>query len=133
MRGDQLNAALGQTCIERITIVSFFLDQMRWSSIDKTLGESGFNKGDFMRRSTRNMNGDRKASTVCHGHGLHTFAPLGLSSTSPPSFATTKVPSMKHSETSSPPRSRRSVASACRMRSKTPERTHGWIWRWHVW
>jgi hypothetical protein len=126
MWGNQLDPLLGQALIERVAIVGFVPNEMLWLSIDHTRGESWLNKGDFMRRSSLNVDGERKTSTVCHGHDLHTLAPLGRSHPAPPFLATTKVPSMKHSERSNAPRSRRSVAKACRSRSKTPERTQCW-------
>jgi hypothetical protein len=132
-RCDQLDASLGQWLVEWIAIVGCIPDQMRRSSLDTTPGERGFNKGDLMRRSTRHVDGDRKTSTVCHGHDLRALAPLGRSSTSAPFWATTKVPSMKHSDRSMPPRSRRSVAKAWRIGWNTPECTHCCKRRWHVW
>jgi hypothetical protein len=47
-----------------------------------------------MRRSRRNVDGDRKTMTVCHCHDLRTFPALGLSNVPAPLFATTKKPSM---------------------------------------
>jgi hypothetical protein len=105
MRRNQFHPLFGQVRIERVAIVSFVPDHMFMLSIDNTRGESRFTKGDFVRRSTRNMDGDRKASAVYHGHDLCTFAPLGRSHPAPPFFATTRVPSMKHSDRSSPPHS----------------------------
>jgi hypothetical protein len=85
-----------------------------------------------MRRSTGHVDGDRKTSAVCHCHELRTLAPLGRTHAEPPFFATTKVPSMKHSLRSSLPRSRRSSANTCRIRANTPVRDHCWCRRWQV-
>lgn len=85
-----------------------------------------------MRTSTCCAYGDRKTSTVCHCHEFRTFAPLGLSHLSPPFLAPTKVPSIKPSLTSIPPRSYRSCAKPCRSCSITPNRTHRWKRRWQV-
>ena len=100
MWGKQLNPLRGQARVERVNIVAFIPDQMCWSSINKTRGESWFNKGDFMRRSRLNVDGERKTSAVCNCHDLRTLAPLGLSHPEPPFLATMKVPSMKHAERS---------------------------------
>ena len=70
---------------------------------------------------------------VCHSHDLRTFAPLGLSHAEPPFFATTKVPSIKHSDRSSLPRFRRSSANASNTALSVPEPTHSWNRRWQVW
>jgi hypothetical protein len=66
--------------------------------LSRTCGKRWGHKGDFMRRSTCNVNGERKTKAVCHGHDLRTLAPLGLSHTTPAVFATTKVPLMKHAD-----------------------------------
>jgi hypothetical protein len=119
-RGDHRNPRVGQAFIAGITIVSFVPDQTGRSSSDRTRGERWCHKGDFMRRSACNVDGDRKTSAVCNCHDLRPFAPLGLSHPAPPFFATPKGPSMKHSDRSSPPRSWRSVAKVRRMWSSTP-------------
>jgi hypothetical protein len=105
-QADQLHSSFGPAGSERITLVGFLSDQRLRLSIDNTLGESGFNKGDSRRRSTRIVASDL--------------------------FTITKVPSMKHSESSSPPRARRAVASACLMCLTAPERTRCRHRRWHV-
>jgi hypothetical protein len=85
-----------------------------------------------MRRSTFQVNGDRKTRAVCHCHDLRTFAPLGLSHCPSPFLADTNVPSMKHSDRSSWPRSFKSSASAVRILSNTPSRCHSWKRRCQV-
>jgi hypothetical protein len=86
-----------------------------------------------MGRSAFNVSGDRKTSSVCDGHDLGAFAALCLADSKTPFFAGTKVPSMNASRISIPPRSYRSCASSWAMRRKTPNRTHCWNRRWHVW
>jgi hypothetical protein len=88
---------------------------------------------DFMRTSRLCVDGERKTSAVCHCQELRTFAPLGLSHRTPPFFATTNVPSMKHSDRSNSPRSHRSWAKVSKTRRSTPARTHCWKRRWQVW
>jgi hypothetical protein len=82
-RADQLHSSFGPAGSERITLVGLLSYQRLRLSIDNTLGESGFNKGDSRRRSTRIVDGDGKASAVCHCHDPRTFAPLGLSPIAP--------------------------------------------------
>src|SRR6478672_8945679 len=95
--------------------------------------ESVLHKGDFMWRSTFNVYGEWKRRAVSNDHNLCILAPLGLSKAEAPFFATTKVPSMKHSDKSMSPRSSKSLARVCSTWSSTPERTHSWKRRWHVW
>jgi hypothetical protein len=86
-----------------------------------------------MGRSALNVSGDRKTSSVCDGHDLGAFAALCLADSKTPFFAGTKVPSMKASRMSIPPRSDRSSASSWAMRLKTPDRAHCWNRLWQVW
>jgi hypothetical protein len=86
-----------------------------------------------MRRSTLCVNGERKTIAVCHCHELRTLAPLGLSDSCAPFLATTKVPSIKHSDKSRPPRTRRSSARVSSTRLSRPSLTHCWNLRWQVW
>ncbi len=133
VRSNQVDTLGLQRLIKRIGVVRFVSDELLGSTFHKPCLESVVHKGDFMRRSTFNVDGEWKRSRVCNDHDLCTLAPLGLSDTAAPFFATTKVPSMKHSDRSIFPRSSRSRAKACSTRSSTPERTHMWKRRWHVW
>jgi hypothetical protein len=86
-----------------------------------------------VRRCTCDMYGDRKTSAVCNCHDLSPLAALRFPDAGPPFLAPTKVPSMKPSRRSMPPRSRRSLASAARIVSNVSSATHSWNLRWHVW
>jgi hypothetical protein len=86
-----------------------------------------------MGRSAFNVSGDRKTSSVCNCHDLGSLAALCLANRKTPFFAGTKVPSIKASRMSIPPRSYRSCASSWAMSRKTPRRTHCWNRLWHVW
>src|ERR1035438_648935 len=110
-RADSFGAMWGNHCdpllrklgIEFIAIVRLVTDQSVRGIGDKPAFNSILDKGDFMWRSRCNVYGDRKTMAVCHSHDLRTFAPLGLSHCEAPFFATTKVPSMKHSDRSNLP------------------------------
>ncbi len=130
---NQLDTLRLERRIKRIGVVRFVSDELLGCGYSKSSIQSCSNKGDFMRRSTLNVYGEWKRRAVCNDHDLCTFAPLGLSNASAPFFATTKVPSMKHSDKSISPRSSKSRAKACNTWSSTPERTHIWKRRWHVW
>ena len=74
-----------------------------------------------------------KTGAICHCHELCTFAPLGFSHPSAPFLTMTKLPSMKHSVRSKPPRSFTSLTKARKISSKTPFATHSWKRRCQVW
>jgi hypothetical protein len=108
---NQFNAALCQLLIERITVVGAIPNKSLGSSHGDGFIEGSFDKGDFMWASRSRVHGEWKTMSVSNNHELRTLAPLGLSHFGSPFFATTKVPSMKHSE-----RSIRPVSSRCRAR-----------------
>lgn len=120
MRRDQFNALGSEFLIERITVVGTIPDKSSGSSHGEGFSERRLDKGDFMWRSRSRVHGEWKTSSVCNNHELRTLAPLGLSNFEPPFFATVKVPSMKHSERSMPPRSSRSRATASNSFLSTP-------------
>jgi hypothetical protein len=99
VRRYHLDALLLEPLVKRITVIGFVSDEPLGSSLNKRCSESRLNKGDFMWRSTFNVNGEWKRRAICNllctCHDLRTFAPLGLSNATAPFFATTKVPSMK--------------------------------------
>ena len=76
-----------------------------------------------MWRSRSRVHGEWKTCSVRNDHELRTFAPLGFPHFKAPFFATTKVPSMKHSAKSIRPRSSRSRANASRILRSTPALT----------
>ena len=98
----------------------------RRARVRRSAGSARSTRVTSCGRSTCCAYGDWKTMTVCHCHELRTFAPLGFSHLFAPFLAPTKVPSTKHSLTSIPPRSCKSVARAARTRSKVPSRTHCW-------
>ena len=132
VRGDHLDAVFAQPLIEWITVVGAVTDEPSGCSSNVTCCQSWFDKGDFMRRSSFKVQGERKTNRVCHRHDLATFAALGLSHARPPFLATMKVPSMKHSLKSNSPRSCRSRASASSTLRNAPDLTQLWKRRWQV-
>ena len=133
MRRNQLNPNFSQLLIERVTVISFIADQFFRHLLDQSTIERFSNKSDFMRRSTRCVNGERKTSAICHCHELRTFAPLGLSNPEAPFLAETNVPSIKHSDKSNLPRVCKSSAKASRIRRSVPSLAQSWKRRWQVW
>ena len=133
MRRDHLNALHLQLGIERVGIIGTVADQSSRLSTSETRRKSVSDKGDFMRCSTRMVGGDRKTSSVCHHHEFRAFAPLSFTNSEPPFLATMNVPSIKHSDRSISPRTRKSSAKASRIRRKVPSRAQVWKRRWQVW
>jgi hypothetical protein len=133
VRRDHLDALLSKFRIQRIRVVSFVSDQSFGLLGGKTLKESLSDKGDFMRRSRRRVDGEWKTRRVCHRHELRAFTPLSLSHFCAPFLATINVPSIKHSERSSSPRVRKSSARTSSTWRSVPSRDHCWNRRWHVW
>src|SRR5437868_12479560 len=83
VRRDQLNTAHGEFQVERVGVISLVADQACGLSGDKTLKESFSDKGAFMRRSRRRVDGEWKTSIVCHHHEFRAFTPLSLPTASP--------------------------------------------------
>ena len=133
VRRNHLDGYARQLRIQRIRIIGFIANQAFRLVIGKALDDSSSHKGDFMRRSRRRVDGDRKTSAVCHCHELRTLAPLGLSDFCAPFLATMNVPSMKHSDNSKSPRWRRSSAKVSSARARRPSLHHCWKRRWQVW
>ncbi len=71
--------------------------------------------------------------SVRNGHDLGPFPAFRLANTKTPFFAELKVPSMKASCKSMPPRSRKSAAMTRSASSIVPSLTQCWKRRWQVW
>ena len=133
MRRNQFNPERCQLLIQRIRIIGFIADQFLRHLLNQPMLNRFSNKSDFMRRSTRCVNGDRYTSAICHCHELRTLTPLGLSNPEAPFLAETNVPSIKHSERSNLPLVCKSSAKASKIRRKVPSLTQSWNLRWQVW
>lgn len=133
VRCDHLDAKLSQLSIQHIRVVSAVTNQALRLLNSETLLKSLSDKGDFMRRSSRRVDGERKTMKVCQTHELRAFAPLGGAHSAPLFLATTNVPSIKHSDKSISPRSSRSRASASKTLRNVSSRDHCWNLLWQVW
>jgi len=139
------NPQLRERRIQRVGIMAAIADQSAREVVEEAgvKGRRSRSDEDNLARRSRggrdDTRGETMTSTVCHrpsGQELCTFAPLGrsLPSHAAASFwATTKVPSVQHSERSSLPRAFKSWARASRIRSYVPSRTQRWKRRWQVW
>jgi hypothetical protein len=129
---DHFDSSLFKPLIKRVRVVGFVADQALWVFVEEARVERLLNQLGLVRRSTLDAYGDRKTIAVCHCHDLGALAALGFADVRPPFFAGAKLPSMKHSLMSKPPRWRRSLAKAWRISKKTPSLTHCWKRRWQV-
>jgi hypothetical protein len=132
MRRDHLDAIGGELCIERITVIGTIPDKSLGQSHGDNRIDGSFDKGDFMWASRSRVHGEWKTCSVRNGHELRTLAALGLSHFTPPFFATTKVPSMKHSDRSISPLACKSSAKASSTCRSVPSLTHWLKRRKHV-
>ena len=115
---------LPEALIERIAVVGAVADHAFWFGSRETLFDGGFDEFRFMRRSAGDAAGDRKTMAVCDRHDFTAFSSASRADSSAPFFAELKLASMKVSERSSLPRTRRSSASACNSRVSVPSRCH---------
>jgi len=105
MRRDQLDPSfLAKALVERIAVVSSVANKTSGCEAEKAGVDRRFEELRLMRRSTRNPGGDRKTMAVCDRHDLCALAPLGFPDGEAPFLAPAKVPSMKASVMSIPPR-----------------------------
>jgi hypothetical protein len=95
---------LGQTLIQRIAVIRHIASYFFRQIVQKTGIKRIINKSYFMRTGTACASGDRKTESVCNAHNLGSFALFGLAHTIAPFFAGAKVPSIKPSLMSIPPR-----------------------------
>ncbi len=98
--------------VQRIAVVGAVADQKVGGMLEETVVDRLLRERDFMWRSTCNPGGDRKTKAVCNGHDLGPFPALRFSDGRAPFLAPAKVPSMKASLMSIPPRRYRSSARA---------------------
>jgi len=133
VRRNQFYVESRQCRVQRVGVIRLIANYSAWTLVGKASRKGLLNESNFVRRSTRCVNGDRKTSAVCHCHELRTLAPLGFTDIEAPFLAEANVPSTKHSDKSSLPRVNKSSASVSNTRLSLPLRFHSWNRRWHVW
>jgi len=125
MGRDESNAmSLPQASVERIAVIGTITDHSFWFGSREALLDGGLDKLRFMRRSAGDAAGDRKTMAVCDRHDFTAFSAASRADSRAPFFAELKLASMKVSERSSLPRTRRSSASACNNWVRVPSRCH---------
>ena len=105
VRTDHLDPTFApQPIVERIAVVGSIADEAFGIVGKETSVECVFDESDLMGRSTRDPGGDRKTRAVCNCHDLGPLPTLRLPDGEAPFLAPAKVPSMKASLMSIPPR-----------------------------
>ena len=132
VRSDQGNTVRGHLGVQRVTVISFIANDPFGVWNDEPPYEGLFDQLHFMRRSAVHVEGDRKTRSVCNCHDLGALPTFSLPNSGAPFLAGEKLPSMKDSRMSMPPRDRRSSAKARSISSKTPSFDHFWCQRWQV-
>lgn len=134
MRSNKLNiSCLFQSFIQRVTIIRFITNEFLRSFFYKRAIQCLLNKSYFMWASTCRGYRDRKSCALTDTHDLCALSAFSLPNARPPFLADANVPSMKHSLTSMPPRSFKSLAKAWSIFSNVPSFTHFWNLLWQVW
>ena len=133
VRCNHLDSKGIQSRVQRITVVGLVTNHPLRKLNQETPLNRFSDQLHLMRRSAVHVEGVRKTRAVCNCHDFGAFAALSLPNSRAPFFAGENDPSIKASRMSSPPRSRRSSASARRISSNTPSFDHFWCQRWHVW
>jgi len=122
---DESNAVfLPQALVERIAVVGAVTDHSFRLGSREALLDGSLDELRFMRRSAGDAAGDRKTMAVCDRHDFTAFSAASRADSRAPFFAELKLASMKVSDRSSLPRTRRSSASACNNRVRVPSRCH---------
>src|SRR6516164_8632430 len=114
MRRDHHHTGLCQFSIKLVRDVGIVANQALDRFFHKNLCKGLHHQHHFMWRGAFCANGDRKTMAVCNRHDFRSFSSLGFAHAGAPFFAGAKLPSMKASSRSNPPRLRRSSASASR-------------------
>ena len=133
MRGDQQDFLFEEFLAQWIAVVSAVRDEPPGQFIDQAFLEGRAHQLHFGGRSSLAVDGDRKTMRVSNGHDFAALAPLGLANPVAPFLAAVKLPSMKHSDKSSPPRSWRSRARPSSTARSTPALHQFWNRRCTVW
>ena len=106
MRYDQLDAALGQSLTQRVTVVAavrndacWLLPRTAWPMLPSYADrrERRFRQPDLRRGSRVKVVSQRNTRAVDHHHPLRPLAPLGFADSRAPFFAGAKLPSRNDS------------------------------------
>lgn len=105
VRCNQEHVLVEQSLPQRVAVVGLVSNQTQRLLLHQAFFQGGLHQFYFRRRSSLRVNGERKTMSISNCHDFDTLAPLGFADFEAPFLAAAKLPSMKHSDKSKPPRS----------------------------
>ena len=126
VRGNHLDPKSSKFPVQRVAVISPVTNDPIRTLRKKAPVKRSPDQFHFMRRSAGHVEGVRKTRNVCNCHALGPFPPLSWSNAGAPFLAGAKLPSIKASLMSIPPRLRRSSARATSIFLNTPSLDHFW-------
>src|SRR6185437_8560789 len=134
VRRDHLDSVLlVEVSIQRVGIVRLVPDDPFGQLAEEAAGKRFVDELGLVRRGAIHGDGQRKTGSSGEGHDLRPLAPFGFPDGEAPFFALAKLPSISASFSSSRPSPCSFFASARRVFSNCPERTHRWKRPCTVW
>jgi hypothetical protein len=126
-RDNWVDTSLDQLLASGVAVISFIGNQsfgrsFEFSSVQLLQGR--LQQSHFRRGRRVHVNSERSTLAICQNHKLCSLAALGFPDRSAPFFATTKVPSMKHSSHRTMPCSSNWVKNARHKLSKVSLSDH---------
>lgn len=104
VRCNQKYLLVEQALAQRVAVIGPVCDQASRLVRHQSLFQGGLHQFYFCGRSSLRVNGEWKTMSISDCHDFDTLAPLGLANFEAPFLAAAKLPSMKHSDKSKPPR-----------------------------
>ena len=140
MRREQNDAALKQTCPQRIAVVGAIGNHPQraplWPAAsdarDRDARQGAFGQGYFGRTGRGELASQRNTRAVCHHHPLCTFATFGFTHAEPPFLALAKLPSRKTSSQLSLPWASSCPSKPRQILNQTSRSSHSWSRRQQV-
>ena len=124
--------AVPELLIRLLTVVGAVTDHWLWCFRQESLLQGSFDELCFMRRCSGDAGGDGKTMADDDRHALGAFSPASRADSRAPFLALLKLVSLKVSERSSLPRSRRSSAKRVNKSVSSSSCRHCWKRRWQV-
>jgi len=129
---NQLNAAFGQPCPQRIAVGGQIVDQTTRLPSKHTPLQKRLDQIYFIRSGAGRVDSQRKTMAVGENHDLRSLAALGLAHLFTPFFADEKVPSAKDSSWATRPCRSSLRSSRAHAFSQMPASVHAFKRRQHV-
>ena len=128
---DRFNPSRSQPGPGRVAVTAPIADQaLRLAAVFRETLDGGGQQAHLRRGRRVHVNSERSTRAIGQYHELRSLAALGGPDHGPPFFATTNVPSMKHSSQRILSRSASSVTNARQRLRSVPSRAHWLNRRW---